>query len=248
MAGYNASLADDFYINLHLNTEMELPDQRDTVLHYFERMKKAYPELRNFYSRDNGDLMFEGDKEKGTYRWLAIEAHRLCSGHVNPETHDAAYRQHELVLELAPHLLSISHLDCEALDLMFGYDFTFEGDHDEAVAEALGLGPSLEGLLEVPNAKLVKYEPTITLELDPDTHMQCRVSIETRSNPVPGPRGGYSEDLLSVYFTVRQFWGHGGDESFLDSFRRQRDIGEEILESRVVPRIIRPLAQVIASK
>jgi len=30
--------------------------------------------------------------------------------------------QHKLVLELAPYLLSVSPLDCEALDLLFGFD------------------------------------------------------------------------------------------------------------------------------
>src|SRR5947209_3919108 len=108
--------ADDFYVNMNLNTEMELPDNRDTVLHYFEQMKKAYPELRNFYTRENGDLVLEGDKEQEEYRWLAIEARRLCAGHVNPASPDEAYRLHERVLDLAPHLLTISTLDCEALD------------------------------------------------------------------------------------------------------------------------------------
>ena len=27
--------ADDFYVNVHLNTELDLPDSRDTVLHFF---------------------------------------------------------------------------------------------------------------------------------------------------------------------------------------------------------------------
>ena len=142
--------ADDFYVNMNLNTEMELPTNRDTVLHYFEQMKKAFPELRNFYTRENGDLVLEGDKEQDSYRWLAIEPRRLCSGQVNPESLDDAYRQHELVLELAPHLLTISMLDCEALDVMYGFDFTYDGNHDEVVAEALGVGSGLEGLLEVP--------------------------------------------------------------------------------------------------
>ena len=115
--------ADDFYVNMNLNTEMELPSNRDTVLHYFEQMKKAFPELRNFYTRESGDLVLEGDKEQGAYRWLAIEPRRLCSGQVNPETVEDAYRQHEMVLEMAPHLLTISVLDCEALDVMFGFDF-----------------------------------------------------------------------------------------------------------------------------
>ena len=133
--------ADDFYVNMNLNTEMELPTSRDTVLHYFEQMKKAFPELRNFYTRESGDLVLEGDKEQESYRWLAIEPRRLCSGQVNPETLEDAYRQHEMVLELAPHLLTISVLDCEALDVMYGFDFTYDGNHDEVVAEALGVGP-----------------------------------------------------------------------------------------------------------
>ena len=36
--------------------------------------------------------------------------------------------------------------------------------------------------------------------------------------------------------------------SFLESMRRQREIGEEILQQSVIPRIVRPLAQVIASR
>ncbi len=35
--------ADDFYVNVHLNTEMDLPSNRDTVLHFFEQMKKGLP-------------------------------------------------------------------------------------------------------------------------------------------------------------------------------------------------------------
>src|SRR5580698_8672450 len=93
--------ADDFYVNVNLNTEMELPSNRDTVLHYFEQMKKGFPELRNFYTRENGDLVLEGDKEQETYRWVAIEPRRLCSGHMNPESLDEAFRQHEMVFDLA---------------------------------------------------------------------------------------------------------------------------------------------------
>ena len=55
--------ADDFYVNVHLNTEMELPTNRDTVLHFFEQLKKGFPDLRNFHTRENGDLVLEGDKE-----------------------------------------------------------------------------------------------------------------------------------------------------------------------------------------
>ncbi len=239
---------DDFYVNVNLNTEMELPTSRDTVLHFFEQMKKRYPDLRNFTSREGGDLVLEGDKEQDSYRCLAIEPRRLTSGVVNPESLEDAYQQHELVLELAPHLLSISVLDCEALDVMFGFDFDFEGNHDEVVAEALGVGPAFEGLVEVPRARVLNFEPSITLALDESCRLQSRLSVETRTNAFQVRTGEFTDDQISVYFTIRQYWGNGPDRSFLDSFRAQRSIGEEIMKNQVVPRIVRPLARVIASR
>src|SRR5687768_13515319 len=43
------SYCDDYYVNMNLNTEMELPQTRETVLHFFEQVKKSYPTMRNFY-------------------------------------------------------------------------------------------------------------------------------------------------------------------------------------------------------
>jgi hypothetical protein len=246
MNGY-ISDADEFYVNVQLNTQMDLPTTRDTVLHFFEQMKKGFPELRNFFARENGDLVLEGEKERESHRWLAIEPRRLCSGHFNPETLDDSFRQHELVLDLAPHLLSISMLDCEALDIMFGFDFHYEGNHDEVVAEAMGVGHGLEGLFDLPKSQVIKFEPSLILALNESGDLQCRLSVETRTSG-SGPRTrDFVDDQISVYFTVRQYWGSGPEATFLESMRRQRQIGEEILEQAVVPRIVRPLAQAIAS-
>ena len=101
------SLCDDFYVNMNLSTEMELPSTRETILHYFERIQKEYPSMRNFYCRDKGDFVLEEDKDGGSYRWTTIENRRLCSGHVNPNTIEESLRQHQLVLELAPYMLSV---------------------------------------------------------------------------------------------------------------------------------------------
>ena len=35
--------ADGFHVNVHLITQMELPNNRDTVLHFFEQMRKGVP-------------------------------------------------------------------------------------------------------------------------------------------------------------------------------------------------------------
>ena len=240
--------ADDFYVNMNLTTEMDLPTSRDTVLHYFEQMKKAFPDLRNFYTRESGDLVLEGNKEQNSYRWLALEPKRLCSGTVNPTSLEEAYRQHEIVLEHAPHLLTISVLDCEALDVMYGFDFTYDGNHDEIVAEALGLGGGLDSLLDRGNSRVINYEPTVTLALEESCRLQARISIETRTNAFQVRTGQFGDDQISLYFTVRQYWGSGSDANFLDAFRRQRTIAEEFLRTSIVPKVVRPLAQAIASR
>ena len=36
------SLADDMYMNVNLATEMELPGHRETVLHFFECVRKMW--------------------------------------------------------------------------------------------------------------------------------------------------------------------------------------------------------------
>jgi hypothetical protein len=121
--GRYQSCADDFYINMNVNTEMELPQSRDTVLHFFEQVKKQYPTMRNFYSRERSEFVLEEDKDGGDYRWTSVDTRRVCSGYVNPPSVDEAIRQHASILDRVPYMLSISPLDCESLNLMYGLDF-----------------------------------------------------------------------------------------------------------------------------
>ncbi|MCA9051253.1 MAG: hypothetical protein KDA89_21095, partial [Planctomycetaceae bacterium] len=104
-------LATDVYANMHLNTEMPLPNTRDAVLEFFGRVQKSYPAMRNFYTRENGDFVMEEDKDQPSYRWLSMEPRRICSGFVNPSDFDDAEAQHRLILELVPYMLTVSPLD-----------------------------------------------------------------------------------------------------------------------------------------
>jgi hypothetical protein len=242
------SLCDDFYVNLNLGTEMEMPTNRETVLHFFERIQKTYPTMRNFYCRDKGEFVLEEDKEGGGYRWCTIEPRRVCSGQVNPESLDEAIRQHELVLELAPYMLSLSPLDCEALDLLYGFDFTYRGNHNELVAEALGVNPALERILETPGATVINCEPSLTIALDEECRLQFRVSIETRTNAYQIRTGEYPEEQISVYVTARQYGSLAAEKTFLETLHQLRQICETMVDEHVIEQILRPLARTIAMK
>jgi hypothetical protein len=242
------SLADDYYVNLHLNTEMPLPAGRETVLGFFERVQKTYPTMRNFYTRDNGDFVLEEDKEQGHYRWISLEPKRICSGYVNPPSPDAALEQHLLVLDLIPYMLSVSPLDCEAIDLMTGFDFAYRGNHDALVAEALGVSSALEGMLQVPNSQVINLEPSITICLDEACRLQARLMVETRTNAYHVRRGDYPEEHISVYFTMRQYGSLGPNMSFKETLARMRQKSDELLEQHVVEQVLRPLQQAISAR
>ena len=243
-----SSVCDDFYINMNLGTEMEMPSNRETVLHFFERVQKTFPTMRNFYCRERGDFVLEEDKDKGNYRWCTIEPRRVCSGQVNPETIDDALGQHRLVLDLAPYLLSVSPLDCEALDLLFGFDFTYRGNQNQVVAEALGVSPALERLAEMPGATVINHEPSLTIALDDDCRMQCRLSVETRTNAYQIRTGDFPEEQLSVYVTARQYGSLAADRTFAETLEELTRVCREVVESQVIENVLGPLARTIALK
>lgn len=243
------SLADDYYVNINLNTEMALPAQRETILSFFERIQKTYPTMRNFYTRENGDFVLEEDKEHNSYRWISIEPRRVCSGYVNPPDHDSAMEQHRLVLELVPYMLSVSPLDCEALDFMMGFDMTYQGNHDALVAEALGTSSALDGMLDISGAEVINFEPSITVSLDESCRLQARLMIETRTSAYHVRRGDFpKEEQISVYFTTRKYGSLDPGVTFeetLDILREQNDL---LLEKSVIEEVLRPLRSVISTK
>jgi hypothetical protein len=247
MSSYS-SFSDDFYINLNLNTEMDLPSSRETVLHFFEQLQKQYPSMRNFYCRDRGEFVLEEDKDRGHYRWATVEPRRVLSGQVNPASVDEALNQHRVVLELVPYALSISPIDCESLNLMYGFDFTYRGNHNHLVAEALGVFPAYEKMLEVPGATVIANEPTLQLALDDDCRIQCRFSIETRTSAYNVRTGDYPEEQLSVYLTARRYGSLDPGESFGQAMERLSEICREMVDGYLVNQVLRPLQQAIAIK
>lgn len=247
MVDYN-SLSDDFYINLNLSTEMDLSNTRETVLHYFERVQKTYPQMRNFYTREKNDFILEENKDGGNYRWCTIEPRRIGSGYVNPTSIDAAMEQHRLVLDLAPYMLAISPLDCEALDLLFGFDFTYRGNHNQLVHEALGISPALERLVDFPGARVINCEPTITLALDENCRLQCRLNVETRTTAYHLRTGDFPEEQISVYVSTRQYGSLPPGMSFGDALANLQQTCMDLVDNYAAESILQPLARTIAMK
>src|ERR1700683_2318443 len=98
-----SSFCEDFYINLRLGSQLNLPHQRETLLHFFERIQKEFPGMTRFRKNDAGEYNLEEDRTSHSYRWASVEAKRLVSGHVNPSSIADSLKLHKLLLQLAPY-------------------------------------------------------------------------------------------------------------------------------------------------
>jgi hypothetical protein len=247
MKRYDA-ICDDYYVNLNLHTEMDLPQSREAVLHFFEQLQKHYPRMRNFYSREKGEYVLEEEKEKPTYRWASIESRRVCSGEVNPACVEEALTQHAVILDMVPYTLSISPLDCESLNIMFGFDFVYRGNHSQLLCEALGLPPAFERLAEMPGAAVLAYEPVLQLALEADCRTQVRVNFETRTTAYHVRTGEFPEEQLSVYVTARRYGSLEPGETYVSTMHKLAQACMDVVDSYVVDNVLTPLKNTIALK
>lgn len=243
-----ASFSDDFYVNTHLHTEMDLPSSRESVLHYFEQLQRRYPKMGRFYQREKGEFILEEDKSHGAYRWASVELRRICSGVVNPNTLEEGMEQHQQILELAPYLLSVSKLDCESIGLMYGFDYSYRGNHNQLLAEAVGLPTALASIAGRPGSHLMSYEPTLQISLDDTFRTHARIHFEPRTTVYQTKSGEYNEELLSVYVTIRRFESLTPDENFSEELFRLEGLMRDLMDNYIVDHILKPLQNAIATR
>ena len=245
---YN-SLCDDFYVDMHVNTELDLPTGRDTILAFFERIQKQYPSMNYFYRRETSEYCLEESRSVGQYRWITLETDRIGSGVVNPQDLETAYSQDRLVLELIPFMLSVNHLDIDSLDVTFAMDFDYAGSHDEVIAEALFGSTAFNCLLDLPGAKPIGFSPAVVVALTDDCHTQARCSVESKTSVYePGRREHAEDEAISLSFTIRRYPGGAGKFDPLESFEHQCVLARELMSERIIPNFVQPLAETIAQK
>jgi hypothetical protein len=243
-----SAFCDDFYINMRLGSQLTLPHNRETLLHFFERVQKGFPGLTRFRKNDANEFNLEEDRNGPGYRWLSLEPRRLTSGHVNPPSVEEALRFHGLILDMAPHHLGLSPIEIDYLDVLFGFDLTFGGNHDEIISESLFPESPLACLTEEKGAKAVDFQPTVTVALSEDCRLQARIDVVTRTNSYQVRTGDYSDDVISVYLIVRRYWGDRPKEPMDNLFRQMTERAEQLCENHILPRVLRPISSAIASR
>jgi hypothetical protein len=242
-----SNVADEFFVNLNLQTTLGLPGERETILHFFEAVQKEFTEMTSFFQRETGEHVLEGNRDSGRYRWLELHSHRLSAGYFNPPSLAEAYRLHTWLLDRSVYFLGVSGMDVECLDVMFGFNLDFQGNRDAIVGQALLGNSPLAALAGEANTKTIECEPNLVISLDDECYLQARLSLETRSSSFQVRTGQYEDEPISVYFTVRRYPQPGNIIKLKESFARQCGFCEDLVSRIVVPQIIQPLVSAIAA-
>ncbi len=238
----------DFYVNMRLGSQLPLPRQRETVLHFMESVQKQFPTMTRFRKSDNKDLNLEEDRNNASYRWVSLEAKRMSAGHVNPADVGEAMTLHTALLEMAPYHLGISPVEIDYLDILFGFDLNFTGNHDEIIAESLLVDSPLMAFADEAGARPVDVQPSITLSLSDDCRLQARIDVVTRTTSYQVRTGDYNDDAISIYLVIRRYWGDRPKESLAAMAASLADRADELCSRYVVPRIVRSVSEAISSR
>lgn len=271
MASEYAALVNDVYVNQRVNLKMDLSMKRDTVLAMFDRVRREMPGMDRFKRYTNelalesrtdpegGDGEAPEDAGRGTengaaggQRWLAIRKTSVRTGSVNPESLSEGYKLHRLVLDLAPYFLDITPLDIDHIELLYGFDLLAAGNHDAIVYGALLAGSPLAALVEgggkgeraerVP----VDCQPLLGVALNETHDLQAHFEVKTRGSS--RQKGGEGrEEPISVYLVVRKYGPFKDVKALPEILRQLVNQGEELLDTCVVPRLLLPLRDAIAS-
>lgn len=244
------ALCDEFYVSSRLFLKLEMGLERETVLHFFDRIRKEYPGLRKLRRRDNHCLVLEeeGD-DNGSRRWIRLDRTSLRFGHFGPSDLDEVRRFGDLILTQAPYHLSFSEIDFDHLEVVFGFDLEYCGNHDQLVAETLLGEHAASGLLFGDEAAhVIDAQPYFGISLTPECDLQAYLELKSRTTTYEVRSGVFENAPISVFLTTRKYWGLETSESLTEVLARLIDVGEELATDKIVPNFVNPLAAAIASR
>jgi hypothetical protein len=240
-----SAFCSDFYVNQKLGLKLDLPERRETVLDLFDRVRRAFPRLSTF-QRYEGEVALESDSAEREWQWVALRQTTIRSGHVNPATLADSYNFHKTLLEVAPYFLSISPLDIDMLEVVFGFDFETEHDRDGVVFDALLANTPLANLVDGGFERVIEAQPSLGLSLGERGDLQAAFEVRTRPRvPVAGERGG---DPISVFLTVRKFGPLGSLDDLKGAFGAVVGHAEHLAETRVIPHLVMPIYETLQAR
>ncbi len=247
--GFGA-VCDDFYVSSRLFLKLDMTLEPEAVLHFFDRIRREYPGLRKLRRREAGAYTLEDEAdENGSRRWIRLDANSLRFGHFAPADVAEVRRFGELILTQAPYHLTFNELVYDHLELIYGFDLRYRGNHDQLVAETL-CGEHAAGalLFSEQAAHIIDAQPYFGIALTPECDLQAYIEVKSRTSTYEVRGQNFEGEPISVFLTARQYWGTKGTSTPSEILGELFDVADGLATEKVVPAFVNPLAAAIASR
>jgi hypothetical protein len=250
MASQFGAICDDFNVSSRLFLKLEMPLERDTILHFFDRIKRQFPEVNRLRRRGDESIILEEEPQaEGTKRWIRLDVSSLRFGCFAPTNLEAAREFHDLILEQAPYHFSFSSIDFDHFDLVYGFDLEYRGNHDQLLAETFWSDHPLAGFLFGEEAAhIIDAQPYLGISLTPNCELQAYVEVKSRTSSYEIRSTDFEAQQMSVMLTLRRYWGVSEDVSLAEAQRTMFQQADSLAADKVVPLLVNPLATAIAGR
>jgi hypothetical protein len=247
MATAYGALCTDFFVNQKLSLLLDLPSERETILGLFDRIRKERPQMHRLRRLD-GELSLESKEDEPHYEWLALRRTSIRSGSVNPEALEDASKLHEMILHVAPFFLTISPIDIEYLEVVFGFDLETEANRNEVAFDALMGDAAIAGIVDRDRDALLDCQPYVSFALDESRQTHAIIDVKTRVRASEQQSGRFQNNPITVYCTVRRHGPFKSVDELPQVFGRLMKRAERLADERVVPKVLMPIRDVIMSR
>jgi hypothetical protein len=149
---------------------------------------------------------------------------------------------------VAPYYLSISPLDIDYLELVFGFDLEAEANRDEVVFDALLADGPLGNLVDPNQDRFLDCQPIVGLALNEACDLQAFFEVRSRGSATEVATGDFLPEPISVYLTVRRHGPVSSLEQLPAIFATLCGHAERLAEERAIPQLVMPIRHAILSR
>lgn len=244
------ALCDEFYINSRLFLKLEMTLDRETLLHFFDRIRKEYPRLKKLRRREDGAILLEEEAaDDGSRRWMRVDPTSIRFGQVAPEGTESVRKFGETILTLAPFHLTLTDIEYDHLEVVYGFDLHYRGNHDQLVAETLLGEHAAAGFMFCDQAThVIDAQPYFGIALSPECDLQAYVEVKSRTATYAVRNATFETEPISVLLTIRKYWGLDEGATVEGVLGQLIEVADDLASQRIVPHFVNPLAAAIASR
>jgi len=244
------SMCDEFIVSSRLSLKLEMAPDRESVLHFFDRVRREFPNLKRLRRRENAISLEEESEDGGPRRWLRMDAGSVRFGAYAPADRELVMKFGQFILEQAPYHLTLSDLVYDHLEVTYGFELSYRGNHDQIVTETLFPDHPLIGFMldEQASAQVIDAQPYLGIALTPTCDLQAYLQVKSRTTTFEVRNEIYENAPISVLLIVRKYWGMDGQTDLARVLPELFEIADRLASERVVPSVVNPLAAAIANR